>query len=183
MEVDVKILAIAGSSRAASSNAALLRAAAKTAPDGLEVEIYNELGKLPIFNPDLTERLPSAAETLREHVLAADGLLIASPEYAHGVPGGMKNALDWMVGWGEVAGLPVALFHTLHYGGQYARANLIEILTTMSLRIVPEASLTVRMRGKTPAEMNAILSTPKVAAELRRALTTFACTIRARASR
>lgn len=174
----MNILAIAGSLRAASTNAALLRAAAVAAPEGVVVEIYDELGELPIFNPDRTERLPPAAEKLRTRVLAADGLLIASPEYAHGVSGGMKNALDWIVGWGEAAGKPVALFHAYEYGGEHARAALAEILATMSLQIVPEASFTVHLRGKQPAEVGKILAAPEVTNGLRNALTTFAGIIR-----
>lgn len=174
-----RILAISGSLRAASSHTALLRAAIRQAPEDVVIELHEGLGGLPIFNPDLTERLPPAAADLRAWVLDADGLLIASPEYAHGVTGALKNALDWMVGWGETAGMPVALFHTLQYGGQHARASLIEILTTMSLRVVPDASLTVRMRGRSPAEMDAILASPEVVAGLQQALAVFVRTIRA----
>src|SRR5437764_1175741 len=99
----VRILAISGSLRAVSSNTALLRAAAALAPEGVEVELYGGLGDLPHFNPDLDDpdhkdREPAAVTDLRARVRSADGLLIAAPEYAHGVPGAMKNALDWLVG-------------------------------------------------------------------------------------
>src|SRR5699024_3965827 len=95
-ERQMKLLAIPGSVREASTNAALLRAAVTAAPDGVEVDLYGGLGRLPVFNPDHAEVLPSAAADLRSRVLAAEGLLIASPEYAHGVTGALKNALDWM---------------------------------------------------------------------------------------
>jgi NAD(P)H-dependent FMN reductase len=170
----IHILAIAGSVRAASTNAALVRAAAAAVPEGVIVEIYDGLGELPIFNPDLTARLSPAVEDLRARVLAADGLLIASPEYAHGIPGGLKNALDWIVGWGEVAGKPVAILHASEYGGEHARAALAEVLTTMSLSIIAEASFTVHLRGKKPGEAAAILADPKVASGLHHALAVFA---------
>lgn len=175
----MKLLAIAGSVRKASTNAALLRAAATAAPEGVEVDLYGGLGELPIFNPDHTEALPPAAADLRSRVLTTDGLLIASPEYAHGVPGGMKNALDWIVGWGEAAGKQVVLFHASAISGEHAHANLVEILTTMSLRIVPEASCTVHLRGKQPDEIADALARPEVKQGLHDALAIFARTLRA----
>ena len=137
------------------------------------VTLYEGLGALPIFNPDHTENLPPAAAELRWLTLACDGLLISSPEYAHGVPGGMKNALDWMVGWGELAGKPVALFNTSPYG-EHAKAALAEILVTMSLHIVPEAAFTLHLRGSKPEEAVPKLAATEARDELRRALEIFA---------
>lgn len=165
----MKILAISGSLRAASTNTALLRAAVKAAPEDVAVTLYADLGALPLFNPDHTEKLPPAVAELRRLALACDGLLISSPEYAHGVPGGMKNALDWMVGWGELAYRPVALYNTSPYG-EHAKAALEEILVTMSMCIVPEASLTLHLRGSKPEEAAPKLATPEVQEALRRAL-------------
>lgn len=139
--------------------------------------LYEDLGKLPIFNPDHTEDLPPAVVELRRQALGCDGLLISSPEYAHGVPGGMKNALDWMVGWGELAYKPVALYSTSPYG-EHARAALAEILVTMSLSIIPEAAFTLHLRGSKPEEAAPKLADPKVQESLRRALAVFAGAIR-----
>ncbi len=143
----IRILAISGSLRAASSNTALLRAAAALAPEGVEVTVYGSLGDLPHFNPDLETAEPAVVTELRALVRRADGLLISSPEYAHGVPGVMKNALDWLVGGEEFIHMPVALFHA-SAGGIYAQASLLETLTAMSARVVTEASITVPLRGK-----------------------------------
>ena len=173
----IRILAISGSVRAASTNTALLRAAVKAAPEGVVVTLYAGLGELPIFNPDHTEDLPPAAAELRRLVLGCDGLLISSPEYAHGVPGGMKNALDWMVGWGELAYRPVALYNTSPYG-EHARAALAEILVTMSLHIVPEAAFTLHLRGSKPEEAAPKLATAEAQEKLRNALGIFAGAIR-----
>ncbi len=173
----MKILAISGSVRAASTNTALLRAAAKAAPEGVTVTLYASLGALPIFNPDHTETLPPAAAELRRLTLACDGIVISSPEYAHGVPGGMKNALDWMVGWGELAYKPVALYNTSPYG-EHAKAALAEILVTMSLRIVPEAAFTLHLRGSKPEEAAPKLATAEAQADLRHAIAAFANAIR-----
>ena len=175
----LRILAISGSVRADSTNTALLRAAREAAPTDVAFTLYEGMGALPIFSPDLTDPLPPAPAALRQALQACDGLLIAAPEYAHGVPGGLKNLLDWVVGWGELAETPVALWHASVYG-DHAKAALAEILKTMSMRLVPEASLTLHLRGKKPAEMMPILTDAATAKTLHDTLTIFAGSIRAR---
>ncbi len=99
----LNVLAISGSLRAASSNGALLTAATSHAPVGVEIEIYRNMGALPHFNPDDDgENAPAIVADLRARVGAADGLLICTPEYAHGLPGSLKNLLDWLVSGGEL---------------------------------------------------------------------------------
>jgi NAD(P)H-dependent FMN reductase len=173
----MRILAISGSVRADSTNSALLRAATQAVPQGVELQLYEGMGKLPIFSPDHTDPLPSGPAALRAALGACDGLLISAPEYAHGVPGGLKNLLDWVVGWGELAETPVALWHASVYG-EHAKASLAEILKTMSMRLVPEAALTLHLRGKKPAEMAPLLADPANREMLRNTLTTFAGSIR-----
>lgn len=107
----IQLLAVSGSLRAASSNTALLTAAEPLAPAGVAVSLYTGIGDLPHFNPDVEDELPSPVKDWRARVGAADGLLIACPEYARGVPGAFKNALDWLVGGPEFVGKPVALFN------------------------------------------------------------------------
>ncbi|MEY2616468.1 MAG: hypothetical protein QOH78_2241 [Verrucomicrobiota bacterium] len=97
VSLDMRILAISGSLRSTSSNTTVLRAAQILAPPGVEVILYESLGVLPHFNPDLDgDEPPQLVLELRSEVGLADGLLISSPEYAHGVPGSLKNALDWL---------------------------------------------------------------------------------------
>jgi len=108
----------------------------------------------------------------RALVRQADGLLISSPEYAHGVPGVLKNALDWLVGGEEFIHMPVALFNA-SAGGTYAQTSLLEILTAMSARIVTEASITVPLRGK-DLDAGGIVSYPEWSHEVHAALVTFA---------
>ncbi|HEX7965533.1 MAG TPA: NADPH-dependent FMN reductase [Gammaproteobacteria bacterium] len=175
----VKILALSGSIRKDSTNSALLRAALEAAPQGVALSLYTGMGALPIFSPDLAEQPPATVTKLRESLVACDGLLISAPEYAHGVPGGLKNLLDWVVGWGEMAETPVALWHASVYG-EHAKASLAEILKTMSMRLVPEASLTLHLRGKKPAEMAPILTDASNLKTLHDALAMFAGSIRAR---
>lgn len=140
----MKIVTISGSLRTESSNAALLRAVARVVPAGVEIVAYRGVGELPHFNPDLdgegAEPPPSVAG-LRALLGDADAVVISSPEYAHGVPGSLKNMLDWLVSDGALAGKPVALLNASPAGGTYAQAALAETLRTMDWRIVEEASL------------------------------------------
>lgn len=138
----MRVLAISGSLRARSSNRALLRAAATLAPPGMEWETYEGLGDLPHFNPDDDEDgrpIAPAVADLRSRVIAADGWVISSPEYAHGVPGSLKNALDWLVSCPELPGKPVLLLNASAAGGDFAQAALAETLRTMSLEVLEES--------------------------------------------
>ena len=165
------ILAVSGSLRAGSSNTNLLRAAALLAPQDVTVTLYDGLGTLPPFNPDLDEEwsspLPAVTEW-RSLLRAADDVLISTPEYAHGVPGVLKNALDWVVGSGEFVGKPVGLVNAFPRS-THAQASLIESLTVMMAVLKPEAMVAIPLSSKrlSPSEMAAA---PAVAGPLRAAL-------------
>jgi NAD(P)H-dependent FMN reductase len=173
----VRLLAIPGSLRVASSNTMLLRAGAALAPENIEVIVYSALAGLPHFNPDLdTDSPPEAVAEFRSLVRESDGVLISSPEYAHGIPGALKNALDWLVGGTEAYGKPVALFHASPRG-TYAQAALTETLTVMGAKLVPAASITVPLAG-TKLDGASIVSDPNIADVIRAALIRFANAIR-----
>jgi NAD(P)H-dependent FMN reductase len=139
----LRILAISGSLRARSSNTSLLHLAAEVAPDDMRIMMYDGLASLPHFNPDDDLDIPPAPVLdLRARVDEADGLLFCSPEYAHGVPGSLKNALDWLVASVELPHKPVALLNASPWA-THAQASLIETLTVMSTRIVLEACATI----------------------------------------
>ena len=93
----MRILAISGSLRSRSTNTELLVALASLAPADVVVELYDGLDRLPHFNPDLEATEPEAVMDLKRRLASADGLVISSPDYARGVPGSLKNALDWLV--------------------------------------------------------------------------------------
>jgi chromate reductase len=109
----LRILGFAGSLRAASYNKMLLRAAVELAPAGMEIEIF-DIGEIPLFNEDVEAAgTPPAVEAFRDAIRRADALLIATPEYNHGVPGVLKNAIDWASRpprKSPLAGKPAALF-------------------------------------------------------------------------
>ena len=139
---------MSGSLRASSSNAALLEAARLLAPAGVVIEHYRGLGDLPHFNPDLDrEPLPPAVVELRRQIGAADGLLISCPEYARGIPGAFKNALDWLVSGSEMPGKSVALFNASPRGVE-GQAALRLVLRTISAGLIDEASLTLPLLAK-----------------------------------
>jgi chromate reductase, NAD(P)H dehydrogenase (quinone) len=144
---NLQILAISGSLRAISSNTAVLQAAAMLASENVAITFYSGLAYLPHFNPDLDiEPLPDSVIALRQQIQECDGLLISSPEYAHGVPGTMKNALDWLVSSLEFPEKPVALINT-NPRATIALASLIEILTVMSAKIIESANITLPIAG------------------------------------
>lgn len=133
----MKVLGIPGSLRATSSNAALLRAAAPLAPAGTELVLYEGLGALPHFSPDLdVEPIPPTVAALRAQIGAVDAIAICSPEYAHGMPGSLKNALDWLVSALEPIGIPVLLVSASPSGAEHAHGQLLEVLRTMSMQVV-----------------------------------------------
>lgn len=164
----MKILAISGSLRAASLNSALLRAVARLAPADISVALYRELGDLPLFNPDLEAGDPLPVAKFRTQIKSADALIIASPEYAHGVTGVMKNALDWMVGCEAFVYKPVALLNASPRA-VHAQSALRETLAVMSACIIGNASITIPMLGSNFSE-DEIVHHPEIAASLLAAL-------------
>jgi NAD(P)H-dependent FMN reductase len=151
----IRVLAISGSLRGKSSNSALVNAATKlrstdveVTSTRVEVSVYQGLAAIPPFNPDLdTDFPPVAVLELRAALSAADAILISSPEYAHGVSGVLKNALDWVVGSGELIDKPIALINA-STRATHAHASLHEILTTMSGRVISDASITIGLEGR-----------------------------------
>jgi len=99
----MKILGVCGSLQAESSNLTLLRRAVVRAPPGTVVTIFDGIRDLPLFNPDLEGTGTAAAVTLwRDAIRSHDAVLIATPEYGHSLPGALKNAIDWVIGSGEL---------------------------------------------------------------------------------
>ncbi|OON82598.1 NADPH-dependent FMN reductase [Streptomyces tsukubensis] len=140
----MKILALCGSLRAESLNAAVLRSAADLFVAPWELTREPDLGRLPFFNADVEETaLPEVVAGFRAKLGEADGLLIATPEYAHGTSGVLKNALEWLVGGGEIADKPVALMSASPAvtGGNRAQSWLSETLTVMGARVLEDGLL------------------------------------------
>ena len=143
----MKVLAFCGSLRRVSMNAALLRVTARLAPAGMAIELFDGLGSLPLFNPELEADMPFAVTRMHRAIDTCDALLIASPEYAHGVTGALKNALDWLVSFEGFVHKPVAIFNASPRS-VHADAALREILLTMSARLITAACLDLPLRGR-----------------------------------
>lgn len=174
----MRILAICGSLRAASSNRAALEAAMALAPSGVEIVFYEALADLPHFNPDFDDDPPPQAARLRETVGQCDGLLISSPEYAHGVAGSFKNALDWLVGSLEFPETPVALINTSPRAS-LAQAQTRETLKTMSAVIVEDGCIDLPLMGR-GLDAAGVVADAALSATLKAALGAFAAAISAR---
>jgi NAD(P)H-dependent FMN reductase len=137
----------------------------------MTIEIYDGLGSLPHFNPDLVDTLPPAVADLHRRVEQADGLLLSCPEYARGIPGSFKNALDWLVGSTTFPGKPVALFNPSPRASA-AQDALKLVLETMSARLIEAASLTVPLLSK-GLDASSIAADPTLAPKIKMALEQF----------
>jgi chromate reductase len=164
----VKILAISGSLRVASINSALMRAVRRLAPAEIMIDLFQGLGELPLFNPDLETNMPAAIADFHCRVAAADAILIASPEYAHGVTGSIKNALDWLVSFEPFTYKTVAVLNASPRA-QHADAALRETLKTMAANIVESASVTIPLLG-TGLDEHGMVHTQSVAEAIRKML-------------
>ena len=137
------ILAIPGSLRVASTNRLLLQAARELAPAGVEVELWDGLRAVPAFDEDAEDEPGDAVLDLRAHLAAADGVLIATPEYNQSIPGALKNALDWAsrpYGLAEIVGKPVAVVGASPspFGATWAQAELRKVLVASGADVLEQ---------------------------------------------
>lgn len=137
------VLSICGSTRAASSNLDVIQAIARLAHDRFSVQLYSGLEQLPQFNPDRdNEDVPAEVADLRKQLRAADGVLICTPEYALGLPGALKNAINWTVSSMEFSKKPVALI-TASLSGEKAHQSLLGTLLIIESRMTQDSQLLI----------------------------------------
>jgi NAD(P)H-dependent FMN reductase len=158
---DVKILALVGSLRAASINRQLADLAAKTAPEGVAVTVFDGLGDLPFYNEDIdNEDVPASVVALREAAGEADAALVVTPEYNGSIPGVLKNAIDWLsrpFGNSALKGKPAAVIGGSfgQYGGVWAHDETRKSFGIAGPRVVEDLTLSVPFKsldGKHPRE-------------------------------
>lgn len=136
------IIGISGSLRTGSLNRRLLHASAAQLPDGVTMQIYEHLDRVPPFNEDIeSDRVPMGAAGLRAAVNAADGVLIATPEYNHSIPGQLKNALDWLSrprDGSALAGKPAAVTGASpsEFGAAWAQAETRKVLGAIGAHVI-----------------------------------------------
>jgi chromate reductase len=138
-----KILGISGSLRAKSTNLTIIENIAAMYAERINVTIYDGLGRLPHFNPDLESDAPvREVADFRRRIRASDGVLICTPEYVFSIPGALKNALEWTVGTSDFAGKPTALI-TASSLGEKTHESLFLVLKTIEARITERAALLI----------------------------------------
>jgi NAD(P)H-dependent FMN reductase len=131
LEAGIRVLGIVGSLGARSSNLTLLETAAAVAPEGIEVVLYTGLGDLPFFDPDVDPNdAPSPVHAFRQAIAASDAVLIAAPEYGHSLPGVLKNAIDWLIGSGELERKVVAITASVPHS-ERGRQGLVALRQTL----------------------------------------------------
>jgi len=142
----MKLFAIAGSVRPDSYNRALLKAMAELASENTSITLYDRIRDIPTFDPDIAdEDLPEPVTHLISELRAADGIIISTAEYAHSVPGVLKNLLDWLVASDVLILKPVVVtsVSTSGLGGVRAHSPLVLILAAMNTNVVIEGSINV----------------------------------------
>ena len=148
----LRILCLPGSLRGGSWNRRLLHAAAALSPAYARMEVYSSLASVPLFDEDLESAEPAGpvgVQALRAAVAAADGLVIATPEYNHALPGVLKNALDWLSRASPLGAVlvdrPVAVLGASSgpWGTRLAQASLRQVLHTCGALVMPAPTLFV----------------------------------------
>jgi NAD(P)H-dependent FMN reductase len=158
---EIKVLVLVGSLRAASINRQLAELAVETAPDGVDLRIFDRLGELPFYNEDLdTGDAPETVAALRAAAADADAALFVTPEYNATIPAVLKNAIDWLsrpYGSGALQGKPAAVIGAAHgrYGGVWAHDETRKSLGVAGPRVVEDVKLSIAaggLDGKHPRE-------------------------------
>jgi len=182
MEHRKKILAISGSTRKNSTNHRLLKAIAELSKEIFNVEIHNSIERLPQFNrDDDNEYVAKEVTHFRQLLNEADGVIICTPEYAHGVPGSLKNAIDWTVGTGEFSHKPTMLI-TASTDGKYGHQSLLETLRVIEAENVENLQLLIPFAS---AKINADnkFTDEKTLADIKNLLVIFEKTINKNATK
>lgn len=169
----MNFLAISGSARAASTNTAMLNAVSNIAASDYIVTVFSNIAELPVFSPDAEARpLPAPVEQLARLIRESDGLIIASPEYVHAMPGGLKNAIDWLVSRDEIIAKPIVLMHASHRGDDML-AQLRLVLATVSDRFMPDLFLRFSLMNLSAGDIAQTLQDPPFAQQIKAFLNDF----------
>lgn len=146
----------------------------KLAPLGVEVTVFHKLHALPVFSPDVEGgKTPVVVRNFMDAISAADGIIISSPEYIRAIPGGLKNAIDWMVSRFEVIDKPIVLVHASHRGEDML-ASLRLVLATLSSSFFEHLFLRIPLIGKSPEDIMKFLCLPEHESKIRSFLLNFA---------
>jgi chromate reductase, NAD(P)H dehydrogenase (quinone) len=136
----IRILAIPGSLRATSSSNLLLKAFSELLPHDVKVHVSYATASMPPFDDSAT--LPSTVMEFHRTIREADAIVICTPEYAFGIPGALKNALDWTVATGDLYQKPVSVI-TASSSGEKGHAALLLVLEALSADVIPQANVVI----------------------------------------
>ncbi len=140
----INILAISGSTRKNSSNLNLIKAIADLTSETFTITVFEGLSDIPHFNTDLdNQNPPEQVTSFRRQLREAAGIIICTPEYAMGVPGTLKNAIDWTVSSMEFSKKPLALI-TASLSGEKAHASLLGTLLIIEARMTADTQLLIQ---------------------------------------
>lgn len=178
MSNKINVLAICGSTRESSSNHHLIKAITDLGSDVFEVRVLEGLTDIPHFNPDLDmepDSAPAAVQAFRAQLTQADAVLICTPEYAIGVPGTLKNAVDWTVSSMHFSGKPVALI-TAGTSGHKAHQSLLGTLLIIESKISEEAQLVIS-GVKTKVSAQGVITDEGTLTQVRKLLQSLAAVV------
>ncbi|MBU2936692.1 MULTISPECIES: NADPH-dependent FMN reductase [Pacificibacter] len=169
----MNFLAISGSARATSTNTAMLNAVSDIAAPDHTVTVFSGVADLPVFSPDFEGgALPATVEAFAKMIRDSDGLIIASPEYVRAIPGGLKNAIDWLVSRDEIIVKPIVLLHASHRGDDML-AQLRLVLATVSGRFMPDLFLRFSLMNLSARDIAQTLQDPTFAQQIKAFLNDF----------
>lgn len=162
-----RILAICGSTRAASVNLHVIKYIASFTREELDIELYEDLVNLPQFNPDTdtAEKLPAIVGSFRNKVEQADGILICTPEYVFTLPGCLKNALEWTVSTTVFSDKPTALITASGMGAK-AHEALLLVMKTIQTVFTDETQLLIS-GAKSKINKEGMIQDPETETKLR----------------
>lgn len=169
----MQFILISGSTRVDSTNTQLLNFLAKIAPPHHNLHLFDGIKSLPIFSPDLEDTLtPPEVIDFCTQIKNADGIIISSPEYIRAIPGGLKNAIDWLVQREQIIHKPVALIHASHRGEDMLH-SLCLVLDTVTENFQRDNFLAFPLMSKSPGEIVDILRRPENKSSLLKFLNGF----------
>lgn len=175
-----RILSLCGSTREHSTNHHLLHALAAVAKNDLDLTIFESIANLPHFNPDNSNETDWVeVRRFKELLNCSDGVIICTPEYAHGVPGTLKNALDWTVSSSDFSGKPTVLI-TASTDGRFGHAALLETLRVIEAKNIDELHLLISF-AKTKINSESKITDAKTATEVTQLMHRFVETLHEKA--
>ncbi len=167
-----KVLAILGSTRQNSTNHSLIKAIADLSAESLDITVFDGIANLPQFNPDNDgESIASEVADFRQQLNNAEGILICTPEYAHGVPGTLKNAIDWTISSSEFPHKPTMLI-TASTDGSYGHKALMETLKAIEAKNVDNLQMVI-LFAKTKISIDKKITDKKTFADVKALIATF----------